>query len=343
MPDNARFALEAALTNNVPAKALALYGRWWQLETWLRSLAYVELRAKYGIKWIEQLDTGATKRQASDQKQQYMSSPDWEDPLAYLDAGKLFELIDTNWELFEPSLIEQDVWKGRRTELLKIRHRIGHMRRPHRDDLSRLEQTLRDIDKGALRSILAYQRDYEPLDLCSEDHPVIRSWIYGEHEIAERLIEHAERNYDTNFRLSLVRRPWASRPLQGEKLNGDSAGYLWSARFNFRGRYMEVPQLWRSRDLDSLARKHLVHVLISDVSHVTVTFPMVDGEAVADAIGNFFDAILLATTPIYPGNMDDFSDDPLNRIPALDPRVQVKSAWSIDLPEDMPITIFSAL
>lgn len=277
MPDNARFALEAALTNNVPAKALALYGRWWQFETWLRSLAYVELRAKYGIKWTERLDTSTTNRQANDRQRHYMSSPDWEDPLAYLDASKLFDLVDTNWDLFEPSLIEQDAWRGRRAELLKIRHRIGHMRRPHRDDLNRLEQTLRDLDKGALRSILAYQREYEPLDLCSEDHPIIRSWVYGEHKIAERLIDHAARNYGTNFRLSLVRRPWVSPSLHGGKLNGDTVGYLWHAHFNFRDRYPQVPQLWRSRHLDAVTRKHLVHLLVSDVSHVTVTFPMVDG------------------------------------------------------------------
>lgn len=342
MPDKPRLALDAALTNNVPAHALALYGRWWQFETWLRSLAYVELRAKYGIKWVERLDSDSTKRQAKDQQRQYMSSPDWEDPLAYLDASKLFDVIEADWDLFEPSLIEQDAWKGRRAELLKIRHRIGHMRRPHSDDLGRLEQTLRDLDKGALRAILAYQHEYDPRDLCSEGHPVVRSWVYGEHETAERLIEHAANNYDTSFRISLVRRPWVSPPPDGDKLEENSAGYLWYVRFNFRDRFVQVPQLWRSRYLDTLTRKHLVHVLIASVSHVTVTFPMVDSEFVADAIGNLFDAVLLETTPYYPGNLDDFYDDPLTRLPALDPRVQVNTPWSIDLPDDRPITIFAA-
>jgi hypothetical protein len=32
---------------------------------------------------------------------------------------------------------------------MRIRHRIGHVRRPHDDDLNRVEQALRDLEHGA--------------------------------------------------------------------------------------------------------------------------------------------------------------------------------------------------
>src|SRR3712207_5206205 len=47
-------ALRAATGGDVgvlPARSVALYARWWQLETWLRELIYVELRALYGSTW----------------------------------------------------------------------------------------------------------------------------------------------------------------------------------------------------------------------------------------------------------------------------------------------------
>jgi len=44
-------ALESATAGGMPGQSLALYARWWQLETWLHDLAYVELRALRGIAW----------------------------------------------------------------------------------------------------------------------------------------------------------------------------------------------------------------------------------------------------------------------------------------------------
>src|SRR5579883_2736731 len=35
----------------VPAPALALYGRWWQLERWIRDLVQLELQSCYRANW----------------------------------------------------------------------------------------------------------------------------------------------------------------------------------------------------------------------------------------------------------------------------------------------------
>lgn len=50
-PPNVQRAIEAAWENGMPPVASASYSRWWQLETWLRSLVYVELRAERGAAW----------------------------------------------------------------------------------------------------------------------------------------------------------------------------------------------------------------------------------------------------------------------------------------------------
>lgn len=106
-------AIEAATRSyGVPSRSLAMCARWWQLETWLRQLAYVELRARDGQSWVDNIDKTTLSRQARDDERAYMVSRDWKDPLASLDASKLLDLIDRNWDLFGPSLIEQGAWQG---------------------------------------------------------------------------------------------------------------------------------------------------------------------------------------------------------------------------------------
>lgn len=346
LPLPIRRALAVVLNQDMPADSLALYARWWQLETWLRSLAYVELRAQDGVNWVNNLDKGTVDRQTRDQSYSYMASPDWEDPLAYLDTSKLFELVTSRWDLFDGQLIELKAWEGRREELIKIRHRLGHLRRPHIDDLSRLTQTLRDLDQGANNALSAYHRGYDPTVICHEDDPVVAGWIKGEHADADRLIEHAANAYGTTLEITLAARPWAEVPTEGEKIAPGSSGFVWRVEFWMRDRYLRIPELWRAGRLDRKARRLLIHMLVTDRSSVTVTFPMVDdGNEISDAIGNLFDAVLLNSSSRYPGDPDDLGNsdyERLQQLPPLDPRVQVSSMWAIQVPDDAPVTVFSA-
>jgi hypothetical protein len=68
----------------------------------------------------------------------YMSSSDSELILSYLDVYDLFDLVDQYWDIFEPSLLDKQVWLGRAKELRQIRHRSAHCRRPHIDDVTRI-------------------------------------------------------------------------------------------------------------------------------------------------------------------------------------------------------------
>jgi len=152
--------LQTAWGLGVPAEASVLHARWWQLETWLRELIYVELKAKYGLSWGQRLEPTATRRATREATvANYMPTADSHHVLAYLDVDPLFKLIeDGEWGVLSHAFPPLDIWRGRADELQTIRNRIEHYRRPHVDDLARVEQTLRDLEAGALRSVAAFNR-----------------------------------------------------------------------------------------------------------------------------------------------------------------------------------------
>jgi len=114
--------------------SLALYARWWQLETWLRELAYLETRALGLQQWAGLVDP-SNKRQRDDSALSHMLGPDSESTLAFFDYSRLLKLIGERWDLFENALISRASWEGRQSDLGPVRNRIAHARRPHRDDL----------------------------------------------------------------------------------------------------------------------------------------------------------------------------------------------------------------
>jgi hypothetical protein len=122
-------ALETASRNGMPARAAGVFARWWQLETWLRDLMYVELRAKHGQGW-ERIMARATGRQVQDNAFTHMQSIDSTNPLAYLDYSQLLEIIASDWDLLGYALVERHSWEGRQDDLKRIRHRIGHKKAP---------------------------------------------------------------------------------------------------------------------------------------------------------------------------------------------------------------------
>jgi hypothetical protein len=85
-PDLSR--LTDAVRWGVPLPAIELYSRWWQLETWLRQLVYVELRAKEGINWESLVPSIKQNRSARDARAPYMGTSDQDNPFAYLDFSQ---------------------------------------------------------------------------------------------------------------------------------------------------------------------------------------------------------------------------------------------------------------
>jgi hypothetical protein len=327
-------ALRAVVPHFMPPTSAALYARWWQLETWLRELCYVELRALYGATW-QNVVKNRPERQAKDAAFTHMSGPDNDNPLAYLDYSQLLELIDGHWSQFGYALLHPSAWKGRQDELKQIRHRIGHLRRPHVDDLNRIELTLRDLERGAFMALASYNGGHTP-DPSKHRDPVTRGWIAGKHQTAKRLLTHALRQYETRLVLQVSRRPWATFPAELTH----APGILWHADFYLRDRTVDTAELWRDTALDHM-RPLLMHLLADDPRHIRFTFCVADdSEAIADAIGDAFDAVL------ENARHASFSDLGYQRwqrkARGLDYRVLSGTGWNIVDSATVPISLFSA-
>lgn len=303
MTDDAELGprLDRITGSGVPGQALAFFGRWWQLETWLREMVYVELRAMYGPGWTKHLQGQAPRRAAGDEVNSYMASADAGELLAYTDVSALFELIEAQWRLFDRLLPDRTRWLGTSDELRGLRHRNAHCRRPHRDDLARIEQALRDLEPGARRFYISYLND-RPLQRSSQD-PLARAWIDGDHPTASRLLEHARNQYGVEFRLGYSVRPWASWP-DPDHVSA-SAGVLWHASWILSGPEVLPMELWREVQRRSEVTSPLVHLLM-EFGHVTATFSALEPpDIVADAIGRVFDLIL---TNGHPRRLHDLED-----------------------------------
>jgi hypothetical protein len=336
LPDDIRKAIKAGWANGMPPLASALYGRWWQLESWLRTLLYVELRAKLGSDWVNALPTVSEKRQQGEQELRYMATPDAQNRLAYTDASVLFRMTLEHWALFEDTLLSKNVWAGRVDELLAIRNRIGHCRRPHTDDLIRLEQTLRDLNGGAFTAISTFNNQGHADNNWTD--AVTDGWVRGQHKDAVRLISHAERQYDTTFELRYSRRPWVKLPNQQSTISG-VPGYIWHAFWYFRGRRpFQLDRFWKRLEYYC---EPILLVCSDSPSSIEVSFAAVESPIiVADVIGKCFDAALMSLLESTAAAGDDSTWQQWYK--DIDPRVLVRSPWTVIDGSMHNVSIFSA-
>lgn len=333
LPSDTEHALEATVGHWLPPESLALYARWWQLETWLRQLAYVELRAREGRKWDNAVRI-ASGRQSQDAQFSHMMSTDAENPLAYLDYSQLRQLIEDNWTQFAPALIHRPTWDGRQDELARIRHRIGHMRRPHQDDLSRIEQTLRDLERGAFIACASYNKASIPRADKYND-AVTAGWLRQEHPAA-RLTEHANRQYDTQLLVKASRRPWALWPDN----MANAAGILWHVSFLMRKRTVDVSDLWHDRGF-AMVKPLVVHLVADDPSLISLTFAAADDDqAIADAIGDALETFLTVSRS---GRLEEAEEQRWQRrARRTDYRIIYATGWNIVDETTIPISMFGA-
>jgi uncharacterized protein YfkK (UPF0435 family) len=189
-------AVASGLRGGKPSDAVATHVRWFQLETWLRQLVHLELSAAYGREWITHLASMAQRRAKLNSPNAYMLSPDEGSLLAYEDVGDLFALIEANWNFSEPSLVPRVRWAGWADELKSIRNRIAHSRRPHADDLARIEQILRNLEAGAKIALAAYEDTFVEVD---DPSSVAAQWTTDAAPWGS-IVDHARGRYDTYFR-----------------------------------------------------------------------------------------------------------------------------------------------
>ncbi len=322
-------ALQAAVRGQTPSAAVAVFGRWWQLEMWLRDLLYLELRAKFGASWTSVLDPDVV---AAVEGHRSRVGPDDANPLAQLSYQQLVAVIDEHWDVMSYALPTRRAWTGRQEELEQIRGRLGYLRRPHADDLGRVEQTLRDLEHGAFVAVDSYTHRWRP-KLGNHKDVVTQDWIAGKHLSASRLLsDHVERDYGS-LMVQMSRRPWISG-VPDDLSN--APGILWHAEVFLRQRYVEPSDLW-SALTDRKLRELLVHITM-DPFQVGFTFSAVDDEgAVSDSIGRAFDTVLSVSHTGRP--QDDFRAYQA-RAQRLDFRVQSGTGWTIGA--SAPMVTFGA-
>jgi hypothetical protein len=263
-----------------------------------------------------------------------MVTPDVQSLLAYSDASALFRVTLDHWSLFEPFLLPRNVWTGRIEELLAIRNRIGHCRRPHSDDLARLEQTLRDLDRGAYSAALSFNDQSSAHESWTD--VVVKGWSRRRHAAAH-LVEHAERQYDTVFELRYSRRPWSTAEVS-TTISG-LPGYVWHAFWYFRKyRSFDLRRFWREIEP---RQDPLMMVCMNDESSLSVSFAALEEpQRVADAIGHCFHAALYS---IGSRPSDERSEERLRTLKdEVDARVQIGTPWSSIDPSTPVMRIFGA-
>lgn len=283
-------AVRSALTAGVPPDAVAVFVRWWQLETWLRIVARIELRARFGHDWLKPASKGAADRAVRDRLNDYMASPDAEDPLAYLDTGELLGLIDSDdlWPMFESTLLPRVRWQGSADMLNAIRRRIAHTRRPHFDDLARLEQVLRDLEPGGQRFVRSFGARRR---IWTTDDRVTDHWVGRNRDAARQLVNDALA-VGVEFELRWSTRPWAAKtPTQ--QTSGMTGG-IWHAEWTTRDRTLDARRIGNEL-LANESAASVIAVCQGRATSLSVAVPAaVEAESTVSAVEAAFEAVMRA-------------------------------------------------
>lgn len=217
------------LPYGVPPERLLTYSRLWQFETWLRTMAYTELFARYGDSWRTHLKAHSRNAYEKDKRLSYMPTRE-SLTTSYMQLSSLIESISSNWELFKPYLPPKDIWDVKIIEYSQIRHRVAHFRLGHRDDLNRVEQLLRDVDNGFWHFCTSYNSDV-PILPQSKD-AVLREFLHLDPfpwtEIQPRhwsRVGVADPNMTVSATVEVLRRPWLNSS-QPTKVAGEY-GYFY--------------------------------------------------------------------------------------------------------------------
>lgn len=323
-------------TNEVPERALRLYARLWQFETWLRRMVYIELRAKLGDGW----NTSFNKNRPfdADKRLRHMPTPEM-NALSYSQLSDLLATIEANWSCFESYFPPQELWKAKLQEISQIRHRVAHFRVGHADDYQRVLQFLRDIDKGFWRFCTSYN-SRQPILPQSAD-PVTSHFLpldplpWAEVE-ANRWarVGFVDKSKVVAVSVDTTSRPWAVHNLSPDGVPGHFYDVMLLAQDR---RSFDLPRLLEStRHLHS----HAAHLMLDGLAGTfRITLPSVLGASKVIAVLEEFhdlahNAVGRSANPLAPDSDRLATDWPEYVLGPSDPLSF--------LDPDMPCTFFGA-
>jgi hypothetical protein len=277
-----------AMDNHFPPASLAIAARWWQLETYLRTLVYIQLHGLFGPSFASEFPK-EQRRLGHAGDFGYMASSDDGYLPAQFDVGVLFKLIDKHWDSCRYGIgLPKEVWLGRVNELAPVRHRLAHCRRPHTDDATRIEQVMRDLEPAANHFFRAYT-DWCPVKANLVD-PVVEDWARMRH-VDAHLVEHGRERRGVEFELRAVSLPGAQT--DGPSVSG-SPGWFWVMHATIRQGGLFIDDYMREPSVQNLLPL-ATHIVQPSQQEIAVTIPaMCDPTVISDVIGGFLGAVFSA-------------------------------------------------
>jgi len=281
----------------VPPAAPALYRMLWQLETWFRTMVYVELKATR-TDWEEPIKAKVRdwppNSLASDKTLHHMATSHQEG-ISYLTFGQLWSIMSdpAQWPLFEPYFPPEKNTAVRMEEVKTIRNRIAHFREPHRNDVKRLGLFMEDMEDGIRKFCLRYMQGKHPQDPA--DEPIFEKlksvWPNIGYGIelktpVDWLYEpgHLRRDPHMNANLHLLtHKKYAKGSLQGVAYK-----LTFSPK---RSKHFDVVQFVASTQKH---HKDIIHILLASDPHApAVTIPAIHGiDKTVDLVAEFLSAAL---------------------------------------------------
>lgn len=278
----------------VPSSAQRLYRLCWQLETWLRTIVYVELRAAR-LDWEspiqKHINDWPPRSLENDKRLHHMATPH-QAALSYLTFGQLWSVIadSGNWSLFESYFPPKKNTDARIEEVKAIRNRVAHFRDPHPNDVDRLTLFIRDLDPGIRRFCSRYTTSYVPHDATDD----LVSCVLEE--------DWEKNSYGTELSRPngwlYAPEPHRRRPLMNAALEmlthknyerGSAASVVYA--LNIFGRQERLDTIGFIESTRNL-HEHIIHIMLSSMfDELRVTIPAIHGPAkTADLIRRFLEA-----------------------------------------------------
>lgn len=269
------------ILERLPEDRLLLYAYLWELETWLREMVYTELVTRYGSEWQSKVEGNSSRAYTGDARLHHMPTREVLS-LSYALFSQLRKTISKHWALFREYLPPKDIWTAKLSEIDQIRNRVAHFRRGDPDDLNRVRQLVRDVDKGFWRFCTSYN-DRLPI-LKPQRDPVSREFAsldpFPWTEVEPRKfvrIGHAPSDLVMSVTVELLRRPWL-KSRQRTSVIGHH-GYLYDVELVARGnRAFEY-----DRFLKGTKRHHryICHICLDgNRRSIRLTVPTIAGEQV---------------------------------------------------------------
>ena len=307
------------VASRLPVERLEAYAGLWELETWLRTMVYVELRARDGDGWESALAASAESPRARDKHLSHMPTRE-ELPISYMQLASLLKTISEHWDLFQRYLPPKTIWDVKLEEITQIRHRVAHFRRGHRDDSDRLAQLLKDIDQGFWHFCTSYNEENPALP--PEEEPVSAAFLHLD-PFPWNQTERgrwarsgvADPRLDVSVTVNILRRPWSAPhdPIAG---NPGSLYDIGLAARNQR-QFDYGTLLTTTRPL----HEHICHLCLDTAeNYLRVTIPSVLGAGTVIELVEGFREAARATLRSRPSwaSVDDALSSVTERIAAMD-------------------------